>query len=62
MPVGELSPDHARADMERTQSAPVLHGSSSFTRRDGEVVELDWVTMHTRIAGLPYMLSICWRR
>jgi PAS domain S-box-containing protein len=62
MPVGELSPDHARGDIERTQAAPVLAGSSSFVRRDGEVVELDWVTMHTRVAGLPYMLSVCWRR
>jgi PAS domain S-box-containing protein len=62
MPVGDLSPDHARGDIARTQAAPVLTGSSSFTRRDGEVVELDWVTMHTRVAGLPYMISVCWRR
>ena len=62
MPVGDLSPDHARADIERSRSTAILTGSSSFTRRDGEVVALDWVTMHTRVAGLPYMISICWRR
>jgi PAS domain S-box-containing protein len=62
MPVGSLSADDANAEIERVQTAPVLTGSSSFTRRDGEVVELDWVTMHTRVAGLPYMLSVCWRR
>jgi PAS domain-containing protein len=62
MPVGGLTDDHARADIERTQAAPVLTGSSSFTRRNGDVVELDWVTMHARVAGLPYMVSVCWRR
>jgi PAS domain S-box-containing protein len=62
VPVGDLTEDHAAADIERTQAAPVLTGHSSFTRRDGVVVELDWVTMHTRIAGLPYMVSVCWRR
>jgi PAS domain S-box-containing protein len=62
MPVGELTEDHAAADIERTQAAGVLSGGSSFTRPDGAVVDLDWVTMHTRIAGLPYMVSVCWRR
>jgi PAS domain S-box-containing protein len=62
MPVGGLTDDHATADIERAKGHPVLKGNSSFTRPDGEVVELDWVTMHTRVAGLPYMISVCWRR
>jgi PAS domain S-box-containing protein len=62
MPVGDLTEDHGAADIERTQAARVVTGTSSFTRRDGEVVDLEWVTMHTRIAGLPYMVSVCWRR
>ena len=61
MPVGDLSPDRAAADIDRTQHAPLLRGSSSFTRRDGERVDLEWVTVHTRISHLPFMVSFCWR-
>jgi PAS domain S-box-containing protein len=60
MPVGSLSGDGARGLIARTQEDRVSAGSSTFTRRDGTVVALDWVTMHTRVAGLPYMLSLCW--
>ncbi len=60
MPVGELSPDRAAGDIERTRSAPLVHGTSSFTRRDGTDVEIEWVTTHTTVAGLEYMLSLCW--
>ena len=31
-------------------------------RRDGELVPLEWVTAHTRVAGLQYYVSIVWRR
>jgi PAS domain S-box-containing protein len=61
MPVGDLSPDGAAGDIARTQASRVTSGSSSFTRRDGERVELEWTTMHTRVAGLPYMVSVCRR-
>jgi PAS domain S-box-containing protein len=61
MPVGDLSPDGAAGDMQRVRAGAVTNGSSSFTRRDGEVVELTWTTAHTRVAGLPYMISICRR-
>lgn len=60
MPVGELSPDRAAGDIERARGAPLVHGGSSFTRRDGTQVELEWVTTHSRVAGLPYMVSVCW--
>jgi PAS domain S-box-containing protein len=62
MPVGDLSPDHAAGDIGRTREAPFVRGSSSFTRRGGEVVQIDWVTMHTRVAGLEYMVSLVWPR
>jgi PAS domain S-box-containing protein len=61
MPVGDLSPDGAASDRERVRTAPKLDGLSSFTRRDGTVVELEWTTAHTRVAGLPYMISVCRR-
>jgi PAS domain S-box-containing protein len=60
LPVGSLSPDNAGGDIERTRRASILRGSSSFTRRDGTEVPIEWVTMHTRVAGLPYMLSLVW--
>ena len=62
MPVGDLSPDRASADMARVQAGTLTTGTSSFTRRDGEIVELEWTTAHTRVAGLPYMISLCRRR
>ena len=62
LPVGRLTPDGAAADLVRVQAGTVTDGRSSFTRRDGEVVNLEWTTVHTRIAGLPYMLSIVRRR
>jgi PAS domain S-box-containing protein len=61
MPVGDLSPDHASDAIARVRSGRVTDGTSSFTRPGGEVVELEWTTAHTRVAGLPYMISICRR-
>ena len=60
MPVGGLSPDQAEGDISRTKNAPFLRGSGRFTRRSGEEVEIDWVTMHTTVAGLDYMISLVW--
>ena len=45
MPVGDLSPDNASADIARTRDAELVRSSSSFTRRDGTAVAIDWVTM-----------------
>jgi PAS domain S-box-containing protein len=61
MQVGALSPDGAQRDLERTKESAVTTGSSMFRRRDGEVVPLEWTTVRTRIAGLPYMVSLCRR-
>lgn len=61
MPVGQLTPDGATEEMRRVRFGAVTEGTSSFTRPDGEVVELVWTTAHTRVAGLPYMISVCRR-
>jgi PAS domain S-box-containing protein len=61
MPVGEMTPDRADDSVRRVRFGTVTDGTSSFTRRDGEVVELSWTTAHTRVVGLPYMISICRR-
>lgn len=60
MPVGELSPGGAAEEMDRVRRSSLLRGSSSFTRRDGEHIAIDWVTLHTRVAGLEYRISLVW--
>jgi len=62
MPVGDLSPDRATSEIELVRGGGVIDGTSSFTRPDGEVVGLTWTTVHTRVAGLPYMVSLVRRR
>ena len=62
MLVGDLSPDRAAEEMERVRAGGVTDGTSSFTRPDGELVEISWTTLHTRVAGLPYMVSLVRRR
>jgi PAS domain S-box-containing protein len=60
MPVGDRSQDGAAGDIERTRATPLVHGSSSFIRSDGTPIAIEWVTTHTRVAGLAYMVSLCW--
>ena len=60
MPVGDMSPDRAAGDIERVRQSPVLRGSSSFTRRDGDRIDIEWVTLRTRVAGLEYRVSLVW--
>jgi PAS domain S-box-containing protein len=60
MPVGHLSPGGAAEEMDRVRRSSLLRGSSSFTRRDGERIEIEWVTLHTRVAGLEYRISLVW--
>ena len=60
MPVGDLSPGGAADDMDRVRRSSLLRGSSSFTRRDGERIEVDWVTLRTKVVGLEYRVSLVW--
>ena len=61
MSVGELTPDGAVAEVDRTQHAPIVLGSSVVRRPDGDA-EIEWVTCHSIVANLPYMVSFCWRK
>jgi PAS domain S-box-containing protein len=60
MPVGDMSPDRAADMIAATQRESLLRGRTTFTRGDKATVELEFVTVHARIAGLPYMVSMCW--
>lgn len=60
MPVGDRSEGGATEIMERASRVPVLQGVMSFARADGRAVEVNYLTMHTRIANLPFMVSMIW--
>ncbi len=60
MSVGELSSGGATDEMDRVRRSSLLRGLSSFTRRDGEHIAIEWVTLHTRVAGLEYRISLVW--
>ena len=57
MRVGDMTPDRASPLFEDVLHGGVHTGTHTF---DGGSV--DFLTTHTRIAGLPYMISVCWRR
>jgi PAS domain-containing protein len=59
MRVGDMTPDRAAPYFEAVQHGRMHTGSLVVNREDGDV-EIDWLTCHTRIAGLPYMVSVCW--
>ncbi|HVU79582.1 MAG TPA: PAS domain-containing protein [Gaiellaceae bacterium] len=61
MRVGALSPNEAADEIEAVRATSPFEGTSSFTRPDGAVVQLSWTTVHTKVAGLGYMVSICRR-
>jgi PAS domain S-box-containing protein len=60
MHVGDLSPERASPHFEDVQRHPRTTGRSTIQRRDGTQVEIEWVTFRTRVADLPYMVSVCW--
>lgn len=60
-PVGTLTGGGVDERLDELR-AGVTSGVLTFTRGDGEAVELDWTTLPTRVAGLPYWVSICRRR
>lgn len=61
MRVGALSANDAADEIEAVRSTTPFEGASSFTRPDGTEVRLTWMTVHTKVAGLGYMVSICRR-
>ena len=60
MKVGDMTPERAAPHFEDVQHGPPHTGKLSFERADGPV-EIEWLTCRTRIAGLPYLVSVCWR-
>ena len=61
MKVGDMTADRAEPHFStvqngRVQDAPGAAQQTAFG------VEVDWLTCRTTIAGLPYLLSICWQR
>jgi PAS domain-containing protein len=61
MKVGDMSPDRASPYFEDVQHGALHRGSLTVYRHDGPV-EIEWLTCRTKIAGLPYMVSVCWRK
>src|SRR3954452_17607164 len=59
--VGHHTTGGAEQQFDEVRSG-VTAGTLSFTRPDCELVELDWMTLPTRVASLPYWVSICRRR
>ncbi len=61
MKVGDMTADRAQPHFDAVQPRRVHTGTLTVDRPDGPV-EIDWITSHTKVAGLPYMVSVCWRR
>jgi PAS domain S-box-containing protein len=59
--VGDLTEARAEPHFHDVQKPGVSTGTVRLTRRDGGTVELEFVTFHTKLAGLPYLASVCWR-
>ena len=57
MRVGDMTPNRASPLFEDVQRAGVHTGTHEFER--GVV---DFLTTRTKIAGLPYQVSVCWVR
>lgn len=61
MKVGDTSAERASPHFELVQQAGLHTGSLTVDRPDGPV-DIEWVTCRTRLAGVQYMMSICWRK
>jgi PAS domain S-box-containing protein len=60
MKVGDMSPERGSPHFENAQRERLLRGRFSIRRRDGSEVPIEWVTVHTKVGELPYMVSVCW--
>lgn len=57
MKVGDLSPNRASPIFEQVQH-PDVHAGTLMAPTG----EIEFMTSRTRVAGLPYMVSVCWTR
>jgi PAS domain-containing protein len=60
MKVGDMTAGRGAPFFEDVQRRPLGRGSLVVERPDGPV-EVEWLTCHSRVAGLPYMVSFAWR-
>jgi PAS domain-containing protein len=57
MKVGDMTENRAMPLFEEVQ-----HGSGIHTGvMESPAGRLNYLTCHTKVAGLPYMISVCWR-
>ncbi|HEY3544176.1 MAG TPA: PAS domain-containing protein [Gaiellaceae bacterium] len=56
MRVGDLAADHADGVFAEVQKRGIHTGTM-----DSPSGRIEYVTCRTRVAGLPYMVSVCWR-
>ena len=56
MKVGDMTPNRAQPLFDE-----VLHGGVHAGVMESPAGELHYVTCKTKVAGLPYMVSVCWR-
>jgi PAS domain S-box-containing protein len=61
MRVGALTPGDAAEQIEAVRTTSPFSGASTLVRQDGTEVKLEWTTVHTKVAGLGYMVSVCRR-
>jgi len=55
--------DGTRADFTEkvsVQRQPTLSGIGRLRRKDGEVVEVAWLTIRTEVSFLPYFIGMLW--
>lgn len=62
MKVGDMSPERAQPHFDHVQHGREIHTGTLVVHREDQSIPIDWITCHTRIAGLPYMVSVCWRK
>lgn len=62
MKVGDMTPDRAQPHFDDVQHGKDVHTGTLVVRREDNAIPIDWITCHTRVAGLPYMVSVCWRK
>lgn len=61
MKVGDMTANRAAPYFDQVQHGSVHTGSLQVDRSDGPVA-IEWMTCRTKIAGMPYMVSLCWRK
>jgi len=57
MQVGDLADDHADGVFAEVQKRGIHTGTMNSPSG-----RIEYLTCRTRVAGLPYLVSVCWRR